>query len=506
MAGSWHRGHIVPISLGCLLAIPPIIALIDGKKYPFDFLIFVLIIILCVWFYINLKIPFVKSGLFCHQGAFWRGLSLGIILEIALIALYQMHWFGVHRYASIGGDMFMGLYSWHRDPDLSPPFVFVDIDEESVRARDESEPTGDGGWVEDGRVSRGKLAEVLPFIFRMSPSLVIIDVDLSYPSVEKNFDLFEAICEDPNIPTIIAWVTNDPDGFYNLESTNCVVATADTEAKKTGQESGVHWTRPIFLADPDLVVRRWSYCDPLSAKGEFDETCGRGLSVAALAVDLLKSSQEHEERPTETSESDEYRIVYTLPWEYDKAPPVLSNGIPIMTRVSAQILSRGVGPKKREVPGALPLWQGRVVIIGGSFAASQDIHLTPIGPMPGAMIVANAIHSLHQFGVITEARPLLKLLAGFIAILPAAWILSRRGPRWLWHTVAGYPGIFLPLKSVVAGFGVILVTMLVSWALLDWRMSGSVWVDATLPCIGLIIHQWFEEEHPHQEAAHAPPS
>jgi hypothetical protein len=45
----------------------------------------------------------------------------------------------------------------------------------------------------------------------------------------------------------------------------------------------------------------------------------------------------------------------------------------------------------------LPPWV-EIERFGSSYEQTGDYHLTPLGPMPGSMVVINAIHSLLQRG------------------------------------------------------------------------------------------------------------
>ena len=118
--------------------------------------------------------------------------------------------------------------------------------------------------------------------------------------------------------------------------------------------------------------------------------------------------------------------------------------------------------------------------------------------MPGAMIIANAIHSLHQFGVVKEPTFLWKLAAAAVPIVIVSIVLG-----WL-------PGPELA-RSAFAFVATILIMATESWLLLKGNylppfIPEDIWVDATLPCIGVIVHHWFEGSHTHSGAAHAAPS
>lgn len=81
---------------------------------------------------------------------------------------------------------------------------------------------------------------------------------------------------------------------------------------------------------------------------------------------------------------------------------------------------------------ALPLLEGRspgdlsgqIVIIAQSHELARDHHLTPLGRMPGAMILANSINSLHNPGLIEHAPSALETSFVIVSIVLAAWLFA----------------------------------------------------------------------------------
>jgi len=69
-----------------------------------------------------------------------------------------------------------------------------------------------------------------------------------------------------------------------------------------------------------------------------------------------------------------------------------------LSRISARLITeRDAGqPLSRE-------WvAGKIVVIGISFESGKDMHATPIGDMPGAVVVINQINALMEFGQFQE--------------------------------------------------------------------------------------------------------
>jgi CHASE2 domain-containing sensor protein len=70
-----------------------------------------------------------------------------------------------------------------------------------------------------------------------------------------------------------------------------------------------------------------------------------------------------------------------------------NTGVPALTILSAQPYAESPPQENLEV------FKNSVVVIGGSYDynnGSNDMHETPIGGMPGALVIINAIHSLLQ--------------------------------------------------------------------------------------------------------------
>ena len=63
-----------------------------------------------------------------------------------------------------------------------------------------------------------------------------------------------------------------------------------------------------------------------------------------------------------------------------------------------------------------------VAIIGASYKESPDIHLTPLGEMPGAWLLVNAVDSLHTTGVLQDARLPNRLVVTAACLLVSALV------------------------------------------------------------------------------------
>ncbi|HDN26266.1 MAG TPA: CHASE2 domain-containing protein, partial [Thioploca sp.] len=69
-------------------------------------------------------------------------------------------------------------------------------------------------------------------------------------------------------------------------------------------------------------------------------------------------------------------------------------GVPILTILAAQAYAKSPPATNLEA------LTDSIVVIGGSYRDGRDIYLTPLGNMPGSLIIINAIHSLLQYNII----------------------------------------------------------------------------------------------------------
>ncbi|SVD86106.1 uncharacterized protein METZ01_LOCUS438960, partial [marine metagenome] len=116
------------------------------------------------------------------------------------------------------------------------------------------------------------------------------------------------------------------------------------------------------------------------------------------------------------------------------------------------------------------LLKDRIVVIGGSFAENRDNYLTPIGMMPGAMILINAMHSLLQYGQMERPSPWLLYGLELVLILIASVIFA------LTETFAA---------KLISG----LVTLILLLPLTFSFFKYGLWLDFALPLLGVQIHE-----------------
>ena len=76
---------------------------------------------------------------------------------------------------------------------------------------------------------------------------------------------------------------------------------------------------------------------------------------------------------------------------------------------------------------SLDLLANRIVVIGVSAAAARDLHQTPLGEMPGSMVVANLLFTQLGEGAATESGFWIGLVISLAmsSITFGVWVFSR---------------------------------------------------------------------------------
>jgi len=356
-------------------------------------------------------------------------------------------------------------------------FTFLDIDEETQRE-----------WGEPARVPRSNLQDLIRFSRDGGAIAVIVDVDLSQPTRIDSDDLALAgylektSGQAGGVPVILIRSFYPPTRATN--GRDYVLRKTLPDEQATGP--GIFWAQSFFKSGADdRVVRFWQLvrlaCDGESpvlvpsiqlvtvailAGGEN----GTGDAVAMLD-DLnlnlpsgCRDIQRAEKSLDQTIQLGPHRIdlnsgrtgerlVYTIPYRSG----------PELQVVPAGSVVRAAGQRADD------LVRDRVVVIGSSNAQARDTYRTPIGDMPGAVILINAIKSLGAFGQVRAPSPLMKWTINVILILFMACIFS-----WLESLLA----------EVLTGLIIVIVLLPLSF----YFFKYGIWIDFAIPLLGMQLH------------------
>lgn len=119
-----------------------------------------------------------------------------------------------------------------------------------------------------------------------------------------------------------------------------------------------------------------------------------------------------------------------------------------------------------------PLLRGRVVVIGQTFQEAGDAHFTPLGRMPGAVLLVNAVDSMSRHGLMQAPSTLFTLSVSLALIVAIGCAFALRTSA---------------IAAVIATLIVVFTSGVVSFLL----FGHGVWLNFAAPIIGILIHsQW----------------
>nr|WP_282888400.1 CHASE2 domain-containing protein [Xanthobacter autotrophicus] len=253
--------------------------------------------------------------------------------------------------------------------------------------------------------------------------------------------------------------------------------------------ANILWVTSISRIDEDRVVRRWelsrTFCAPdggrtLPSPQLFAAAVAsadpRPLSdIQAFAAARTQAicdpgAATAPASPWPRNPDQRAAIAFLIADGPDHADPQFirrdGRNVPLFRRVSARALMTSAGTIVAPRAVADDLLRDRFVIIGASHAESLDGHLTPIGFLPGALIVANAVATAPA---VLSGQPLGPLGATLIALalFGAMMVVTSR------------------LRAVAASV-VIAVAVLVSLMALGRIFAPSTAGDIVLAAFGMV--------------------
>ena len=417
---------------------------------------------------------------------FWQNFIAGLLIIGALLSLdgtaMVKTWedWAVDIMIRLNSNLARMTGNYQGREDLQ--FTFLDMDEHSFR---------DKSWNEPFHVPRDKLLGLIKFAVEGKASVIVVDVNLSKSGSDADAD-----------KALVDYLTNYPATAPHLILMRAKQTTASADGPSLGEfretifkglkRANIHFAQPLFRRDKrDGVVRNWIL---------FDRGCfkGQGLalpSVQLLSYALLKDRRNggmqnlldleasmNANRPTGCEEGRGRavvlrpvilgktvfrrqrlgeRLIYSIPW------PKSGHSSPDLATIPAVFVTDRGFRDYSEVAG-------RVTLIGASYGASHDLHLTPLGLMPGTMIILNAIKSLSLFDQIKPPPLYIRLafLLTFITIL--SFVFSR------------YSNI---IKLLVVSAMVFVFFVPISF----WFFKYGVWFDFGILMLGIKLQHTASE-------------
>ncbi|PLY07106.1 MAG: hypothetical protein C0622_00245 [Desulfuromonas sp.] len=415
---------------------------------------------------------------------FWRpvmvNVLVGVLIAIGLHLFHDTRW--LRDTEESGIDWMIRMNSGIVE-DAKAHYAFLNIDEKTYRF-----------WGEPFYTPRGDLLRIIEFAVSGQPQLVFVDVEVALaghnPEEDRAFSRFvEDYPEDaPPLILVRTFRTSLRDPARNEQRASFLDILIE-------QKPNVFWASTLFLRDTDYTIRRWQlWTRAENSAGNLEPVPSIQLLATAL---LQKSTQSHSDvhdkiinklvpyvdgsyknhelielsnltlslNPTPLQQ----RILYRFPYaaEGGKSVAHVGNG----KFGDPVLIQRSVWPLVATERAVDNSWlKNRVVVVGASYADSRDLHMTPIGEMPGALILINAINSLLQHREISPPPSWLKFLIELILItvmsLAFAWLDSFWG-------------------MLLSGACVVVILLPISFLL----FKHGVWLDFVIPLVGVQLHE-----------------
>jgi len=409
-----------------------------------------------------------------------------------------------------------------------PPMVLVDVDDKTFKQ-----------WQDEGEellvTPRKKIAILIEKAVRDEAKAIVVDIFLTQKiPMEKNqwhqgdkilynylMNDYPSYCRSSkNCPPIImirdVIPTNESQQDIGFGEQQPFYKPQESFLDEAIEKSSPHvsWASPLFVVSEfDYVLRRWwlwhHICDEKNSKPRVSLSIQLSI-IGAMGDKNFSEITSHLPQVKEDCSNENYRytplplskeqlkffenelgikqieggevtgggisprIMFTLPW------PKKENKSNVLTVLSASTY------EKAQTSSDL---KGSIVIIGSSRSDTRDIHKTPIGEMPGMLVIANAIYSLllNQGELKNFSTSWVMVLWKVIMILlffVAGTAIASSLPRFFY-----WPLMFLTTALI--------------WFFLELRsaelLKQGVWIDFSLPLVAILFHQIADDCHGSKE-------
>lgn len=431
-------------------------------------------------------------------------LVIGIVIELVLIVAHKIELPFLVSTEDTAMDSVMRQYR-NISRDSPSAFVLLEADQETYEL-----------WDQPFYFHRDRVLDMIRYAsgFELAaggdavqpsarPAAIIVDIDLSKAGRDDGSEELKAYLgrygRQSNPPLILArtfssWPVGDDGDDRQREQ----VSFLDEVVGDSGNRR-VFWASPHFQLDQDRSIRRWFLWrntkwndqfrvlpslqlltqvlltgDADTARERHDELLEKlsdpslcknetiDLTAHTIAIGAGKHSHVIDLCDNLTAQ----RLIYAIPYETklgEERPRI--NGAPVLSRVPALDLAQ---LDRRFL-------DNRIVVLGGTYRETRDWHMTPLGEMPGAMIVVNAIDSLGANGQLHTPHPLLKIAIVILLVLLMTFTFAA-----LKNSFSAY---------LVASALILVLLMPLSF----WWFRSGVWLDFAVPLLAVQLHEFVAE-------------
>jgi len=384
------------------------------------------------------------------QKKFLRNLFFSLVIMALLMFFDELPW--VMKIENTGMDLVMELNQGIIPP-LSekniPAFVLVDINDETYHA-----------WGEPLFTPRNHLTNLIKVAVEKKAAMVIVGIDVSQPTPVVGSQLHpDDLALKNYLKNYVTECNNTKSkcppiilvrAFQTVPNLIPVPRTGFLEELVAQSAPLLQWSSAGFLQSDDAVVRRWELWQPTCTSDKqpqvipsiellvMAEVKGCTDELQQKLNRFLPQNCDTEYQPPSDSVKElcglpsistnvrniDQRILYTMPWSADKQQPwglQTESPEPEMALMVCSALNViGSEPNK----DCLAQLENSMVVIGGSYRDGSALHSTPLGDMPGSLVITNAIHSILQYGTIQLPPTWVNLLIYILLIIVISFLFA----------------------------------------------------------------------------------
>lgn len=432
---------------------------------------------------------------------------VGLFITVLLMSFHHTPW--LMNIEDSAMDWMMKVRSGKIPVADVPSITWINIDDKTHQS-----------WGEPMFTPRDKLKSLIETAAQAQAKLIIVDIDLARASQPQFILKQKNTSLHPSDQVLLDYLNNYGQQCQKKNSAICPVIILTRTFRppqgivqiirpsfldKAVDSTYVQWASPIFYHTKDQVIRRWWLWQP---------TCDQaGNSGVIASVELLAATlaSNHNINPQQLQKALEkerggfkqgcslqdlsinnkslqlgmlkvhagfntifQRIMYNMSWTKVKNASSLnrlsdSNGGVVLDVVSADHFIKHANNEVSQ-----DRLKGKIVIIGGSHYDSRDFHRTPIGEMPGSLIIINALHSLLVHDEIDPLPLWVKLLVSGLLIILMSLAFAYFNSFW---------------GMIISGATIILILLPISIALLSY----GIWLDYAIPLLVVQLYQMVSE-------------
>ncbi len=230
------------------------------------------------------RLPFAPHLQRCWQHCwqtrtpFVKNLVIGSLFAILFVSLYDSQW--IADIEDLHVDWMISLYRGQPPQQDAPPFVIVDIDDQTYRE-----------WREPALTPRDKLLQLLDFAVTAQPKLIIVDIvlgtgqtvgklpDTALQNYLANYEANHCQTTCPHIllarglrlPLDVIPYAPDAPAYFLEQAPSFLEATV-------AKAQHIHWAAVLFDRETDRILRRWQL---------WTATCTQGNPAVVPSMSLL---------------------------------------------------------------------------------------------------------------------------------------------------------------------------------------------------------------------------